>query len=491
MSKLPLSRVVNATINLSPAGAQSASQTDMLVCGTSDVIDTVERMRTYASLTSLAGDFGTTAEEYLAALRWFSQSPQPTQIRVGRWAKTATKGGLRCAPLTVTQQSLATWQAIIAGKFKIAVDAGVAADIGPLSFAAAANMNAVAAIISAALTGASCVWNSTYSRFEFKSNTTGATSAISYLQAPSAGVDISGNLLGRVTDSGAYVFAGIAAEPLDAMLTVMDNKFASMWKAAVAPAGVDADQQLAAAWTEASGKHVFGVTTQSAGTLLSTSTTDLAYLLQQSNYKRTCIQYSSLDAYAIMSYLGRIMTTDYSGANTTITEKFKTEPGVANEQLDLTSVTNLEAKNCNVFTLYDNDVAIVEQGVMCSGDYIDVILGTDWLATDIRTRLFNALYGANKIPQTDAGVNVLQTAIEGSCAQAVVNGLVAPGTWTSGGFGQLVSGAYLSKGYYVYSTPLALQSSADRAARKAPAFQVAAKLAGAIHSANVTININQ
>jgi hypothetical protein len=77
------------------------------------------------------------------------------------------------------------------------------------------------------------------------------------------------------------------------------------------------------------------------------------------------------------------------------------------------------------------------------------------------------------------------------CAQAVVNGLLAPGTWTQAGFGSLNQGDYLSKGFYVYAPPIALQNPADRAARKSVTFQVAAKLAGAIHTVNVLVNINR
>ena len=69
------------------------------------------------------------------------------------------------------------------------------------------------------------------------------------------------------------------------------------------------------------------------------------------------------------------------------------------------------------------------------------------------------------------------------------NGLVAPGLWNGGSIGQLAPGDTLTKGYYVYANPLNSQAQADREARKAPVIQVAAKLAGAIHFADVLINV--
>lgn len=492
MNQLPISRIVNVAVNLSPAGAQSQSLSDLLILGTSTVIDPTERMRTYASLSAVATDFGTSAEEYLAAQAWFAQLPQPTQIRVGRWAKTAAAGGLRCAPLTVAQQALSVWNAISAGKFSVSINGAAASDIGPLNFSAAANLNAVASTISAALTDATCVWNATYSRFEFASTTTGSTSSVGYLAAPTTGTDISGDLLGRSTDSGAYTYAGIAAEALDACMGVFDDRFGGLWYGVMAPAGSTSDKMLGAAYIEAaSNKHVFGCTTQEAAALLSTDTTSLPYQLSQAKYKRTICQYSSTSAYAVASFLGRALTTNWGAASSTQTMKFKVEPGVGYETLSTSQAAALEGKNGNVFVEYANGVAIIEQGVMADGTFVDVILGTDWLALAIQTAMFNALYQSNKIPQTDDGVAVLQTAIEGQCSQAVLNGLLAPGVWNSNGFGQLAQGDYLAKGYYVYAPPIATQSAADRGARKAPPFQVAAKLAGAIHSASVTINVNQ
>ena len=44
-------------------------------------------------------------------------------------------------------------------------------------------------------------------------------------------------------------------------------------------------------------------------------------------------------------------------------------------------------------------------------------------------------------------------------------------------------------GFYVYTSPVSAQSQADRAARKAPPMQIAGKLAGAVHTANVVVNI--
>lgn len=495
-STQPVSRVVNVAVQLTPQAAQSQSLNSLLYLGNSGVIDPVERFRTYISLAAVASDFGTSADEYKAAVRWFGQSPQPTSMLIGRWADTASKGGLRGATLSAAQQAISAWNAVTTGAFKIVKDGAAAVAVSALNFSGAANLNAVAAIIQAGTgmpAGVTVVWNPTYARFELESNTAGATSAIGFLQAPVAGVDISA-MMGGLSTSGGYVYQGLAAETLPAALALFDDQYGQRYYGVAIPSATTAAVALtAAAYIEASGpKHVLFLTSQDAGTLSSVSTVDLPYQAKAAGYKRTFTQYSSTAPYAAVSAAARILAVNYEGDNTTITLKFKQEPGVIAEALSVTQALAAEAKNANLFIAYENNTNILEQGVMASGDFVDVITGADWLATTIQRDVWNLFYSSNtKIPQTDDGANLIQAAVEGRCAQAVTNGLAAPGVWNAGGFGILAQGDYLVKGFYVYVMPMRLQSQADRAARKCPPIQIAIKLAGAIHSADLTININQ
>jgi len=214
-------------------------------------------------------------------------------------------------------------------------------------------------------------------------------------------------------------------------------------------------------------------------------------LTSAGGYKRTVCQYSSDTAYAAASLLGRILTTAWDGNNTAITLMYKQQPGVTAEELTSTQMAALRDKNCNVFVAYNNDTAIIEAGTAASGEFLDTVTGTDALALSLQTALYNELYtSSTKIPQTDAGNMVLSTAMEGILQQFVTNGLLAPGEWGSAGFGSLKQGGFLPKGFYIYAPPVADQSAADRAARKSVRFQVAAKLAGAIHTVDVAIDVN-
>ena len=492
---LPVSRVVNVGVILTPQGAQSQSLSDLLILGTSAVIDPVERMRTYSDIESIATDFGGNSEEYQAAVLWFQQAPQPTQLQIGRWVNTAIGGGLRGAPLPPSAQVLSNFTAITTGAFRYEKDGGALTAVTGLNFSGATNLNGVAAILQTAMAGVTVQWNPTLDRFEFTSQTTGASSAISFFQAPVSGADVSGLLGARAADapSGAYTYAGQAAETALEAVALFDDRFGQQWYAVTIPASTDDEKVAVAGFVQASGnKHIFGVTTQNTGCLVAVVTTDIGSRLKALGYTRSMVQYSSFNAHAAVSALARILTTNYGGNNTVITLKFKQEPGIVAESLATTQANVLRDKNINVFVNYANETAILEEGVMANGEFTDTIVGVDWLAITIQRELYNLLYtSTTKIPQTDQGQQLLNTSVEAVCSQGVVNGLLAPGVWNAGGFGQLKQGDYLPKGYYVYAPSFATQFTADRGARKSMPIQVAAKLAGAIHSVDVIVNVNQ
>jgi hypothetical protein len=603
MKALSINRLVNVSVNLAPKSAQMQNISTLLILGSSSVIDSVERYREYTSIEDVTADFSTTSPEYLAAVLWFEQAPQPVSLQIGLWAKNAIAGALRGATLSAAQQSIAAWNAVTSGSFAV-VENGTPLSVTGLNFSTATNLNGVASTIQTALAilsaGSTVVWNANYQRFEFTSGTTGATSSVNSLELPTAtgaysfagqpanndtitlngtvvtfvtgtpvgpqvqisavdlpgtlvnlltflqsstdtqlvkfkyfvvgsalyveavatgtagnalttvksgtnisvtgatlaggsGTDISTMLAATATSSGAYVAAGLAAETALAATTLFDQNYGQNWYGLVIAGASNSDHLAVAPYIEASAsKHLYGVTTMEAGVLSSVSSTDVAYLLKQLAFKRTAVQFSSSNAYAVCSLLGRILTTNYNGNNTVITLMYKQEPGIVPENLNVTQMSALEGKNCNVFVAYNNNTAIVEPGMVSSGEFVDTITGTDWLALDIQTSIYNLLYTTTtKIPQTDAGNHMLVTTIEGVCSQGVTNGLLAPGTWNTGGFGALNSGDFLPKGFYVFAPPIALQNPADRSARKSVPIQVAAKLAGAIHSVDVIINVNR
>nr|WP_315596148.1 DUF3383 domain-containing protein [uncultured Cupriavidus sp.] len=487
---LPVSRLINVTINMSPLAAQGANLNTALILGASAVIDTNERMRSYGTIDAVGSDYGNAAPEYLAALLYFQQTPQPSELKIGRWAKTATAGSLRGAALSTAQKDIAVWKAVVAGSFKITVDATVKT-LSALDFSGVTNLNGVATIIQTALAGAGFVWNGT--QFVATSPTTGTSSKISFATPTGSGTDISA-MLGMTSGLASVPVDGIVAEAPDACVNIFLDRFANKFLGIqFADTGLTNDQHVAVAdLIEADQRHLYGATTQEPQALDGTATTDLLSRFKAKSYKYSFAQYSSNSPYAAASLFGRLLTTNFNANNTTITLMYKQEPGIVPETLSSTQANVLQDKRGNVFVEYDNDTAIVQYGVTPSGIFIDSVYNSIWFRNRIQTDVYNLLYQSpTKIPQTDGGNALIATAIEGACAAAVNNGYLAPGVWNSGGFGALKQGDTLAKGYYVYAPPIALQSQADREARKSVSFQVAAKEAGAIHSVDILVNVNR
>lgn len=250
--------------------------------------------------------------------------------------------------------------------------------------------------------------------------------------------------------------------------------------------------EVAALIEAASPSRLFGHATKDANVLLKTNTDNIGYKLAQAKYKRTFWIYSSTSSHAEVSVFGRAFTVNFNGTNTTITLKFKQLPGVVAEDLKVPQAANIKANNGNVYAEYDNDTAILQEGVMSDGSFFDEVHGLDWYQNALETALWNLYYTTTtKIPQTATGVNRQSAVLETVGEQGVTNGLLAPGVWNGDEFGTLTSGEYLTKGYYVFANSLDDQLQADREARKSPVFQIASKLAGATHSADVIVSVNR
>lgn len=505
---LSVALIVAVSVSITPSGTPTPNFNTGLVMGSSTVIDVVTRMRTYATLAAVAADFGTSAPEYLAAAAWFGQLPQPTSLNVGRWAQAATAGQLYCGALSAANSLLAAWTAVTTGSFAVSINSS-AQNITGLDFHLQTNLNGVASVIQTALraigsggyTLATCTYDSVYNRFVISSGTTGSSSAVSFLTAAGSGVDISTQIAGRSTSSGAYVANGIVAETYLSAVVTLDVQYGGQWYELFTLGAADADTEAIAPYVEAAGiaLHYYFVNTQEAGVITQGDTSNVAYVLKQTGYNHTAVQYSSTSLYAAVSLGARIVTVNWAGQNTSLTLMFKTLPGIVPETLTSTQLATLLANNCNVYVNYNNVQAagvtpMTQPGVATSGIFVDSIVGVDVLAATIQSGVFNVLLTTLKVPQTDQGQGVLATSIVGSLKSFATNpgnGLLGPGVWNASGFGQLRQGDYMPTGYYVYQPPITSQTPSQRTARQSVAFQVAAKLAEATQQVSVLLNVNQ
>nr|DAG77417.1 MAG TPA: tail sheath protein [Caudoviricetes sp.] len=479
---LPVSRVVNVAVEMSPTAAALRNFGSCLILGDSDIIDTDERIRLYSSISDIATDFGISSREYLAAQAFFSQSPQPTQVYIGRWAKSATAGRLRGRTLSSAEQDISLFTAITTGTLSLTID-GASKSMASIDLSAETNLNGVASQISSALgVSGSCAW--TGERFVITSATTGTSSTVATTDT--------GTLSSLMGFAGsATSVAGVAAESLASAITALLD-YNTWYMVCVAPDASDDSIVEAAGLIEAaSPSRMIGFTTQNSTEIDSTASSTLGSRLKGLGYNRTILVYSSDSPVAAASVFGRMATINFEGSNTTLTLKFKQLPGVTAENLRSSQAEALKSHNVNAFCAYQNDTSILQEGITSGGWFIDETHGLDWLQNRVETDLWNLLYTSKKVGQDESGATAIVSCVNKSLEQGVANGLIAPGVWNGDAFGALESGDTLSTGYYVYIQPFDEQSQSDREARKAPPIQIAVKLKGAVHFINVTITVNR
>lgn len=493
---LSVDDVVNVTVTLQPKAVPLRNFGSFLIIGpTAGVITTGERLRQYSDINGVLADFANTTPEYFAAVLFFSQNPRPAILYIGKWAQAATVAALLGGTPTAANQVISGWTGVTTGSMAITVD-GVVKTLSALNFSAAGSMNAVAGIIQTALSSsATCVWNANYKRFEIRSTTTGASSTITYATPTGSGVDISTKSGLSLAGGASAPVNGIVAETPISALTALSiyGAWYGCEFAPVAAGDITDNQYIACAglMEAMSPNRIMAITTQEAASLDPTQTSDLGSQLSALGYNRTFVQYSGNSIWAAGSAFARAFTVNFEANNTTITLKFKQEPGVIAEVLNETQAASLKTKHINAFVEYANGVGIIQEGVMASGAFFDTVHGTDWLQNRVQTDVFNTLYqSTTKIPQTDPGMHVIATVIENALSKGVDNGLIAPGVWNGPPIGNLQTGQYLSKGFYLYVPAVASQDQADRDQRIAVPMQAAIKLAGAVHSANVIITVN-
>lgn len=196
---------------------------------------------------------------------------------------------------------------------------------------------------------------------------------------------------------------------------------------------------------------------------------------------------------AVAAYASALMSTDFSGSNTCRTLQMKDLVGVdVDSGIDQTIANTCETVGVDFYASIAGLPKLFSTG---GNDYSDNVYNLMWLAFALEVAGFNAIATTStKIPQTEGGMAVLKGAYQDVLNQAVVNGFLAPGEWKSpdlfGNPSDLRTNVR-EQGWYIYSKPVAQQSQSERESRVAPLVQIAVKYAGAIHSSDVIVNINE
>ena len=218
---LSVDRVVRVSVNLQPKAAPRRNFGVLCIAGPSPVIDQQERLRFYTGIDGVAGDFGLDAPEYKAAELFFSQSPRPYVLAVGRWVNVPAPALLVGGLVRDADRDASAWSSITGGSFGLVVN-GTGATVDDLDFTGKTNMNGVASVISAGLSssGASCLWEGDH--FVIKTSAAGGGKVLGFAVDAATGTDISAKMA-MTEDLALPLVSGMdAATPLECAAALAD-----------------------------------------------------------------------------------------------------------------------------------------------------------------------------------------------------------------------------------------------------------------------------
>jgi hypothetical protein len=222
----------------------------------------------------------------------------------------------------------------------------------------------------------------------------------------------------------------------------------------------DGDVEDLAAWVQTQRKMYLAKTEDAD--IIASGSSDIASILKAANYTRSAAFFSEQADHQFDCGVAGAMLPKQAGSATYC---YKTIEGITVDSYTDAERAYAIAKNANIYHSVGG-VSITEQGVTCEGEYIDVMIGIDWMQARMEEDIFQALTEADKIPFNDVGIGIVVGIIKSVLDRAFRQGIINDD--------------------YVIDAPLAADVSAvDKAARTLPDVTFSATLQGAIHFVEV------
>lgn len=505
--QIPITYVVSASAVTPGKGLEPLKISTILLLTEDEPVTSLDGAYMIARTpNAVTQQFGTETETAQQAQIIFSQQPNilandgylivaPYLTSVTPPSVAATAGTLTTPVLSA---NVANFADVVDGAFDITVN-GTEQKITGLDFSTATTLEDIAAVIQEALTDATVLVGD--NTLVFTSNTTGADSSVE-ISAATSGTDLTEteylDIINATTTKGtAEVTFPARPETLSEAITRLAGEL--YFEGILTTRNLsDSEAIQASNLVQSMQNRVFPLPASNTSALQAQSG---LFAQVNSNFYTKCLLYtygSTTDEAALNSrlfaaaYLSRGLAVNYNGSNTTMTMNLKDLIGIqADTNISETILNQCQALGVDCFPSIEGLAKVISnrQGVM----YFDQVVNQIWFVNAIQRAVFNTLATVRtKIPQTEAGMEQIATAIRGVCRQAVINGYLAPGTWNSadtfGDYDNFIRNI-TEFGYYQYHLPVAEQLQSEREQRKAPLWSIAGKEAGSVHSASILIYI--
>ena len=486
---LDISNIINVSVVNAPVGLPNYNINNVALFSNETPLNYINIYSAYNTASAVAADFGTSSLTYQMASALFAQTPNILsaggQLYVIPMINkvNGTSGAFTTSDLS---SLLSNFKSVNNGSLKINID-GTSISYTGLNFTGVETLNDVVTVLNTAIIDVDITLST--NEIEFTSKTYGTASAVSFLSS-SSGTDLTGALYLNTSNGTSATGTAPTGEHIsDAILRTQNDVFY---------AGVLDTTYLDNAAIEATATAIASLDKIWLHEVRSTQNIPVLGAAissaKETNTRLLLHTASELEAKLFTAaYAGLGFSVDYTGSNTAITMNLKQLATInPNTSITQTIYDIAETNGVDMYVSYGGYPSVASTG---GNDYFDNVTNKLWLKLALKIAYFNALAQTNtKVPQTESGMTFIKTQLQQVMDQSVTNGVTGTGiTWNSADtFGDPVSFKrnVFNTGYYIYSSPIAKQTQADRIARKAPLVQIAIKEAGAVHSTSIVVNIN-
>lgn len=440
-------QIVDARIDVRSDNLSRASYSTLAVAAYHTTY--VDRVRAYTGADAIATDFPLAAHPARLALEAaFAQNPCPATVKLLRLTRPPTRR-LTIQPQNITQGYVYA--------FSVEVYGGASVVTTPISYTVpgSATTTTVAAALATAIDAAAGI------------AATASTGTIT-VTADAAGTEF---VIVRPTR--------LAVEDLRIQDTTVDPGIStdlgelraldSSWYGLATPYAGKAETLAAAAWAETNGSDgsILYAPQTSDYDVSAAVAGNLAVTLNGLAYRRVLRPFYVANTTA--SHAGtRLLAMALPFEPGEISWAYKALSGLLPDVHGATVLGNMETLQCPVYVEIVAGTPRVYGKWTCKtcyGEWADVVLGLDWLRTEIRSDILVQIANSTKVPYTQGGIDQLESTLKGTLDRGT---------------------AYvIAKGFTTTAPKVAAVSMSDKSARKLTGLKFQATLQGAITSAVV------
>ena len=489
MAVLPVSNIINVSITNTPSGLQEKN-VNSLALFTTETPSGLDTYTTHIGAATVAELYGTSSVTAQMANAIFAQSPN---LRTGDGrlvvipmlsAVSATQGDFTTADISANLNDILQ---VTNGDLNVNID-GTSIDLTGLNFTGAADLDDVATVLDAALTNV--IVTAVSNTLVFTSKKVGADSDVTIgAVSGGSGTDLSG--AGYFNAAGGTATSGVDASGETLLDAITRMSGAVGFVPVITNLEMEDDVIDATADAIQAQDRMFLHHGSSTADIAGIGTT----IQQAGNTKTRYLLYTSSPQDANLfkaAYAGRAFSVNFNGTNTSQTMNLKQLATITPDNgITQTLYGQADTAGVDLYVSYDGVPSVFSTG---GNDFFDNPYNDLALKFALETAGFNHLRQTNtKVPQTEAGMDGLKAAYANVLVRFVRVGAIAAGSWTSSerfGDPEVFDENILDNGYYVYSIPVTQQTAPEREAREAPLVQIAVKRAGAIHTSDVIVLVN-